>query len=198
MAPSTTWLFVTIVPPGSQITPLPSASPRAVRTRMVTIDGETRWTTCGMRSKVSPVGACEAVATAAGAGAVTVFVTVRVAPQPATKRDATRTESAESALRVTSLTSPFAEDRNRMRPEPFGSVSSFLRSESSKARRSTMGDRTQRLKGKANELAGKTKGTGGYEARSANTEAKGAAQTAKGKAQQAVGKARSKAKKATR
>src|SRR5437867_8443505 len=97
MAPSTTWSFVTIVQPASQITPRPSASPCAVRTRIVTIDGETRWTTCGMRSKVSPAGACAAVvATIEDAGAVTVFVTVRVAPQPATATHATGTTSADS------------------------------------------------------------------------------------------------------
>src|SRR5436190_970611 len=53
--------------------------------------------TCGIRSKVSPAGACAAVvATIEDAGAVTVFVTVRVGPQPATTAHATRTASADS------------------------------------------------------------------------------------------------------
>jgi uncharacterized protein YjbJ (UPF0337 family) len=62
----------------------------------------------------------------------------------------------------------------------------------------TMGDRTQRLKGKANEAVGKTMGATGYTAGSGKTEARGAAKTLKGKGQQAVGKTRSAVKKSTR
>jgi uncharacterized protein YjbJ (UPF0337 family) len=62
----------------------------------------------------------------------------------------------------------------------------------------TMGDRTQRLKGKANEAAGKTKGATGRKSGSGKTEAKGAGKALKGKTQQAAGKARSTAKKKTR
>jgi uncharacterized protein YjbJ (UPF0337 family) len=62
----------------------------------------------------------------------------------------------------------------------------------------TMGDRTQRVKGKVNEVAGRTKGRAGYETGSGKTEVKGNAQSLKGKAQKTAGKASSAAKKATR
>src|SRR5438105_1439311 len=57
VAPSTTWLFVTIVPPDDQITPLPSPCPCGVSTRIETIEGDTCRTIWGIRSNVSPAGA---------------------------------------------------------------------------------------------------------------------------------------------
>ena len=61
----------------------------------VTIEGDTRWTISGIRSNVSPGGAwCEAVDVGV---AVTVFVTVRVAAQPA----ATRQTATSANSRVT-------------------------------------------------------------------------------------------------
>jgi uncharacterized protein YjbJ (UPF0337 family) len=62
----------------------------------------------------------------------------------------------------------------------------------------TMGDRTQRLKGKANEVAGKAKAKTGEKTGDNSTQAKGKAQELKGKTQQAAGKASSAVKKATR
>jgi uncharacterized protein YjbJ (UPF0337 family) len=63
---------------------------------------------------------------------------------------------------------------------------------------SSMGDRTQRLKGKTNEAVGKTKVAAGRKAGDRKTETKGTTQKLKGKAQNTVGKVRGAAKKTAR
>src|SRR5262245_30934207 len=85
VAPSTTWLFVTMSPFGpSQTTPEPCAPPEPVWTSTDTIDGWRRWTRFGMRSR-SPVGTASGCADASCvpvslAGEAEV---VAEAPQPA-------------------------------------------------------------------------------------------------------------------
>src|ERR671919_2520416 len=89
-APSTTWLFVTTMPPSSQMTPLPC--PASVST--ATTEGSTSWTTSGIRPKTPPPSWPPA---ATGAGSV--VVTVSASPLPSPEHPAARRPRARSWAR---------------------------------------------------------------------------------------------------